>query len=230
MIAFRLRSARPDTGADGGNGITRSNEATENTDSVSPLLCVNPLPPYPPFTTLEITDGDIAAETTDAIVNAANNAFWMGSGVAGALKARGGQTIEAEAMAQGPVEPGQCVITSAGRLHARYVIHAAVMGQDLRTSAAVIAEATRNTLQLAEARGLQSVSFPAFGTGVGGFPLGECARVMIDAIRSHAKTAVSVRQVRLVLFGQPAYRAFVEVAAALVGPPLDGPPDCPLSS
>ena len=88
---------------------------------------------------LEIDEGDIAAETTDAIVNAANNAFWMGAGVAGALKARGGTTIEAEAMAQGPVVPGECVVTAGGRLGARRVIHAAVMGQDLRTSAAVIA-------------------------------------------------------------------------------------------
>ncbi len=76
----------------------------------------------------------------------------MGAGVAGALKARGGPAIEAEAMAQGPVEPGECVVTSGGRLAARYVIHAAVMGQDLRTSAALIAQATRNSLALAEDR------------------------------------------------------------------------------
>jgi O-acetyl-ADP-ribose deacetylase (regulator of RNase III) len=87
----------------------------------------------PPIT-LEIADGDIAAETTDAVVNAANNAFWMGSGVAGAIKSRGGTSIEDEAMAQGPVEPGDCVLTSAGRLKAKHVIHAAVMGQDLKTS------------------------------------------------------------------------------------------------
>src|SRR6185369_15432615 len=88
----------------------------------------------PPLT-IEIVDDDIAAQNTDAIVNAANNAFWMGSGVAGAIKSRGGKAIEDEAMAQGPVEPGECVLTSAGRLRARYVIHAAVMGQDLATSA-----------------------------------------------------------------------------------------------
>src|SRR5439155_24262025 len=97
----------------------------------------------PPLT-IEITDGDIAAESTDAIVNAANNAFWMGAGVAGAIKARGGQEIERDAMAQGPVEPGECVVTSGGRLAARHVIHAAVMGQDLRTSASLIARATAN--------------------------------------------------------------------------------------
>ena len=182
----------------------------------------------PPLT-LEVADGDIAAQTTDVVVNAANNAFWMGSGVAGALKSRGGREIEVEAMAQGPVQPGQCVITSGGRLAARYVIHAAVMGQDLQTSSVFIDRSTRNSLALAERRQLASIAFPAFGTGVGGFPLHECARVMIDAIRSHAPSAVSVRLVRLVLFGLPAYRAFAEVADELLGPPLDGPPDCPVS-
>jgi O-acetyl-ADP-ribose deacetylase len=177
---------------------------------------------------LEIVDGDLSLETTGAVVNAANNAFWMGAGVAGALKARGGASVESEAMAQGPVEPGECVITSGGRLAARYVIHAAVMGQDLTTSAALIDRATRNTLRLAERHGLESIAFPAFGTGVGGFPRSECARLMIEAIRAHP--AGSLRRVRLVLFGQPAYRAFVEAAAGLLGPPLDGPPDCPLSS
>ena len=185
---------------------------------------------FPPLT-LELLDGDLAAERTDAVVNAANNAFWMGSGVAGALKARGGQQIEADAMAQGPVEPGGCVITPGGRLPARYVIHAAVMGQDLRTSAALIDHATRGALEVAAAHQLQSIAFPAFGTGVGGFPLDECARIMIDAIRARARPAASsLRLVRLVLFGQPAYRAFAEVAGELLGTPLDGPPDCPLSS
>jgi len=183
----------------------------------------------PPLT-LEIADGDIAAEPLDAVVNAANSVFWMGSGVAGALKARGGQQIEADAMAQGPVEPGGCVITPGGRLPARHVIHAAVMDQDLRTSATLIDRATRGALEIAEAHQLGSIAFPALGTGVGGFPLDECARIMIDAIRAHAKSATSLRLVRLVLFGQAAYRAFAEVAAELIGQPLDGAPDCPLSS
>jgi O-acetyl-ADP-ribose deacetylase (regulator of RNase III) len=177
--------------------------------------------------TLEIEDGDIAAERVDAVVNAANNHFWMGAGVAGALKSRGGAAIEAEAMAQGPVEPGDCVITSGGRLPARHVIHAAVMGQDLRTSAAIITSATANSLALAERHALTSMAFPAFGTGVGGFPIADCARLMIDAIRTHR--AQSLRQVRLVLFGQPAYRTSVAVAGELLGKPLDGAADCPIS-
>ena len=178
---------------------------------------------------LEVTDGDIAAQTTDAVVNAANNAFWMGSGVAGALKARGGQEIEAAAMAQGPVESGECVITPGGRLAARYVIHAAVMGQDLVTSAALIERATRNSLALAEQRQLVSIAFPAFGTGVGGFSVRECARVMIAAIREQVTPSTSLRLVRLVLFGLPPYRTFAEAAGEILGKPLDGPADCPVS-
>ena len=179
---------------------------------------------------IEITDGDIATENVDAVVNAANNHFWMGAGVAGALKARGGDQIERDAMAQGPVEPGECVITPGHRLAARYVIHAAVMGQDLQTSSVLIARATRNALALAAARQLQSIALPAFGTGVGGFPVAECARLMIDAVRAHASAAGSLQLVRFVLFGQPAYRAFTIVAGEILGAPVDGPPDCPLSA
>src|SRR5688572_29112367 len=146
---------------------------------------------FPPLT-IEIVDGDIAAQDTDAIVNAANNAFWMGSGVAGAIKCRGGKRIEDEAMAQGPVAPGECVLTSAGRLAARHVIHAAVMGQDLETSAALIDKATRNALRLADSRGLASIALPAFGTGVGGFPIAECARIMIGTVRAYAAEARSL--------------------------------------
>ena len=165
---------------------------------------------------LEITDGDIAAQDTDAIVNAANNAFWMGAGVAGAIKARGGVEIEREAMAQGPVEPGACVVTSAGRLAARHVIHAAVMGQDLVTSATFIERATTNALRAADERALQSIAFPAFGTGVGGFPLDACARIMIGAIRDRAPDLVSVRLVKLVLFGERAYTAFEGAARQIL--------------
>jgi O-acetyl-ADP-ribose deacetylase len=169
----------------------------------------------PPLS-LELLDGDIAAETTDAIVNAANNEFWMGAGVAGAIKARGGRDIEREAIALGPVEPGECVMTAGGRLAARYVIHAAVMGQDLKTSAELIDRATHNALATAEAHQLESIAFPAFGTGVGGFPVDECARIMIAAIRAHATPATSLRLVRLVLFGRGAYEMFARVATQLL--------------
>ena len=118
---------------------------------------------------------------------------------------------------QGPVEPGECVVTSAGRLHARFVIHAAVMGQDLHTSDALIERATQNALRAADARRVGSISFPAFGTGVGGFALSDCARIMIEAISAHAATPTSLHLVRLVLFGQPAYDTFVAVAREILG-------------
>jgi O-acetyl-ADP-ribose deacetylase (regulator of RNase III) len=169
----------------------------------------------PPLT-LEIADGDIAAEHVDAVVNAANNHFWMGSGVAGALKARGGQEIEREAMAQGPVETGACVVTAAHRLPSRYVIHAAVMGQDLRTSAAIISLATRNALTAADRLGLETIALPAFGTGVGGFPLPECARIMIEAIKAYAASVRTLRTVRLVLLGSSAYQTVADVATGLL--------------
>ena len=167
--------------------------------------------PLPPLS-LEILDGDIADQATDAIVNAANTELWMGAGVAGAIKARGGQEIEDEAMAQGPVAPGECVMTSSGRLPARYVIHAAVMGQDLRTSAELIERATRNTLTTADGHQLESIALPALGTGVGGFPLDQCARIMIGVVRAHATPRTSVRVIRLVLFGRAAFDTFATVA------------------
>jgi O-acetyl-ADP-ribose deacetylase (regulator of RNase III) len=108
----------------------------------------------------------------------------------------------------GPVEPGECVITSAGRLRARHVVHAAVMGQDLRTSAELIETATRRALEIAGSRRLRSISFPAFGTGVGGFPIDECARIMLRTVKAHAAAAPSLGLVRFVLFGRTAYEAF----------------------
>src|SRR5439155_8904165 len=120
---------------------------------------------------LEVVDGDITALEVDAIANAANNALWMGAGVAGAIKRAGGEEIEREAVAKGPIEVGDAVATSAGRLAAKHVIHGAVMGQDLQTSAELIRRTTTRCLDVADELGARSLALPAFGTGVGGFPL-----------------------------------------------------------
>ena len=170
---------------------------------------------FPPLA-VTIVEGDITEQNVDAVVNAANNAFWMGSGVAGAIKRRGGAQIERDAMAQGPVDPGESVITGGGALRARFVIHAAVMGQDLRTDAGLIRQATDNALMLAAEHSLTSVAFPALGTGVGGFPLQDCARVMLDAVRSHAQQGTtSLRDVRFVLYGREAFDTFSSAAASM---------------
>jgi O-acetyl-ADP-ribose deacetylase (regulator of RNase III) len=166
---------------------------------------------------IDIVEGDITSQAVDAIVNAANNYFWMGAGVAGAIKRKGGEVIEREAVALGPVPPGESVVTTAGALPARYVIHAAVMGQDLRTDEHLIARATETALRAAAERGLETVAFPALGTGVGGFPIGRCADVMLDAVGRHAASPSSVRRVIFVLFGEEAYRQFVAAARRRLG-------------
>jgi O-acetyl-ADP-ribose deacetylase len=163
--------------------------------------------PLPPLT-IEIVEGDITSRQVDAVVNAANNVLWMGSGVAGAIKARGGDEIERAAMAQGPIQPGEAVLTTGGRLPARHVIHAAAMAQDLRTDAQLIESATRAALEIAATEHFQSLAFPALGTGVGGFPVADCARLMVGVLRDHAG-GTSLRRVEFVLFGGRAYADFV---------------------
>jgi O-acetyl-ADP-ribose deacetylase (regulator of RNase III) len=155
---------------------------------------------------LEVHDGDIAAVEADAVANAANDRLWMGAGVAGALKRAGGVEIEQEAMAQGPIDLGTAVATTAGRLPARWVIHGAVMGQDLRTEADLVRRTTRSCLELADELGCRSLALPAFGTGVGGFPLGECARIMVEEARSLEPESLEL--VIFAVFGAAAYEAF----------------------
>jgi O-acetyl-ADP-ribose deacetylase (regulator of RNase III) len=161
---------------------------------------------------LSVVEGDITTLRVDAIANAANDRLWMGAGVAGAIKRAGGQEIEREAVAKGPIAVGDAVATSAGSLPARYVIHAAVMGQDLRTSGEVIESATRRTLEVAEDLGLESVALPAFGTGVGGFPLEDCARITVGVVR--AFPARSVRRVVFAVFGDEARTAFEQAVSS----------------
>lgn len=157
---------------------------------------------------INVTQGDITEADCDAIVNAANNHLWMGAGVAGAIKRKGGSEIEAEAIAKGPISVGEAVATGAGRLRAKYVIHAAAMGQDLQTDAAKIRAATSSALRVAEELGVRSVAFPALGTGVGGFSIAECARLMLDVVRQHQ--GERVKSVTFVLFDQNAYQQFSE--------------------
>lgn len=157
---------------------------------------------------ITVVVGDIADQETDAIVNAANNHLWMGVGVAGAIKHKGGAVIEQEAMAKGPIPVGTAVMTSAGALKARQVIHAAVMGQDLRTDANLIEKATRGSLWLAEQEALGSISLPALGTGVGGFSVFHCASVMVGVAIEFMIQATTLREVRFVLYDKEAKDIF----------------------
>jgi len=141
--------------------------------------------------------------------HAANNYLWMGSGVAGAIKRKGGQTIENEAIAKGPIAIGDAVTTSAGKLRAGYVIHAAAMGQDLKTSIEHIKNATLNSLRQAEELGLSSIAFPALGTGVGGFSIADCADIMLDVCAHFLVASNSVNNIHYVLFDNISYQIFV---------------------
>ncbi len=160
---------------------------------------------------IEIVEGDITQLDVDVIVNAANNHLWMGAGVAGAIKRVGGPEIEHEAMAKGPIEVGDALATGAGRLAARHVVHAAVMGQDLHTSPELIAQATRRALEVADGLGGHSIALPALGTGVGGVPLADAARAMIAVASSFEPT--SLERVVFALYGRDAVAAFQQELA-----------------
>lgn len=171
---------------------------------------------------IELLQGDITAQPgIDAIVNAANTELWLGSGVAGAISRRGGPQIEREAVAQGPIGLGEAVRTTAGNLPNKFVIHAAAMGYreedrvvpkraGSASSEAIIREATMNCIRLAEEAGCKSIAFPALATGVGGFPVDECARVMIEAAQDYAgrNSQATIQLVRFVLFTSDDFNIF----------------------
>ena len=120
-------------------------------------------------------------------------------------------------MAKGPIPVGEAVATGAGRLRARYVIHAAVMGQDLHTDGTKISAATSNSLARADELRLRSIAFPALGTGVGGFSYRQAAEVMIETIGVHLAGQTGLEEIVLALYGQQAYDAFAAVLAQQEG-------------
>jgi len=160
-------------------------------------------------TEIDIEQGDITEIDVEAVVNAANTQLYMGTGVAGAIKRKGGQQIEDEAVGKGPIEVGSAVMTSAGKLKGKYVIHAAVMGIDLITDAEKIKSATLAALKVAEETKIKSIALPALGTGVGGFPINEAARIMFKAVKEHlAEKNSSLHKIIFVPFGYEAYSEF----------------------
>ena len=167
------------------------------------------------MTATEVWVGDISAAPVEAIVNAANSQLWMGGGVAAAIKRAAGESLESEAIAQGPIEPGESVVTSAGRLPPpiRLVIHAATMGPDLRTSEEYIRLATASALAAAARAGARSIGFPALGTGVGGFPLASAARVMVEEVREGVAEGLEFERVLFVVRDESAAAVFREAIA-----------------
>jgi O-acetyl-ADP-ribose deacetylase (regulator of RNase III) len=160
--------------------------------------------------------GDLTEAPVDAIVNAANNDLMLGGGVAGAIKAKGGPSIQAECDKLGPIPIGEAAITGAGKLKARYVIHAASMRLGGRTNEAALRVSTRNSLKRAAEHGLKSIAFPAIGTGIAGFPIERCAVVMLEEIRDHLRGTTSLECVEMVLFDEHALSVFNDALTRII--------------
>jgi O-acetyl-ADP-ribose deacetylase len=154
---------------------------------------------------LEVMQADVTALEVDAIANAANTQLKHGGGVAGAISRAGGPEVQRESDERAPIDLGDAVETTAGDMPARWVIHAATMELGGPTSADIIERATRSTLARAEQLGCRSLALVAFGTGVGGFPLDEAARLMVGAARGHQG---GLERIVFAVRGDQAERAF----------------------
>jgi O-acetyl-ADP-ribose deacetylase len=164
---------------------------------------------------LEILQGDLTEMDTDAIVNAANNDLQLGGGVAGAIRRKGGPRIQAECDQIGPVPVGGAAITSGGNLKARYVIHAASMQLGGTTSAQSLRSSTAHSLRIAAQKGLKTIAFPAIGTGIAGFPMRDCAEIMLRETAKHFEGPTSLEKVYFVLFDAEALAAFNSARAEI---------------
>ncbi len=162
-----------------------------------------------------LLQGDLTEMDADAIVNAANNDLQLGGGVAGAIRRKGGESIQMECDAIGSVPIGGAAITTGGNLRARYVIHAASMQLGGETTARALRTSTAHALRIASEKGLRSIAFPAVGTGIAGFPLIECAQIMLREVVAHLKSPTSLEKVYFVLFDTGALAAFEKVWAEM---------------
>ena len=159
-----------------------------------------------------VQQGDLTEMDVDAIVNAANNDLVLGAGVAGAIHRKGGEQIQRECNEIGSIPVGYAAITSGGKLKARYVIHAASMGLGgQRTTTKTLHTSTAHSLRLAAERHLKTIAFPAVGTGVSGFPMDECAKIMLAEAAQHLKSDTSLETIYFVLFDAAARDVFQRV-------------------
>jgi O-acetyl-ADP-ribose deacetylase (regulator of RNase III) len=158
--------------------------------------------------TVEVLEGDITALEVDAIANAANTDLAHGGGVAGAISRAGGPEVQRESDAKAPIGLGEAVATTAGAMPARWVIHAATMRLGGPTSEDIIRRATASTLRLADELGARSLALVAFGTGVGGFPLEDAARVEVEEVRRHLDGGSGLERIVFAVHGEAARAAF----------------------
>jgi len=165
---------------------------------------------------IEIVQGDLTEVDVDAIVNAANNDLQLGGGVAGAIRRKGGPAIQQECNEIGSIPVGGAAITSGGGLKARYVIHAASIQLGGDTTAQALRSATAHSLRIAAERGLKTIAFPAVGTGIAGFPMKECAEIMLRECVDSLRRGSSLEKISFVLFDEDAKRTFEAVWKSMV--------------
>jgi len=157
---------------------------------------------------LELLDGDITEMDTDAIVNAANAQLILGGGVAGAIRQKGGPTIQQECNKIGGTFVGGAVITTGGNLKAKYVIHAVVPRMGEGDEDEKLKNATLNSLKLADKHNLKAIAFPAISAGIFGFPIDRCAEIMLRTTTEYLKTKTGLKKVVFCLFGRESYAVF----------------------
>lgn len=162
-----------------------------------------------------LQQGDITDADVNAVVNAANTHLQLGAGVAGAIRRKGGSTIQQECDAIGPIPLGEAVTTNGGQLPARYVIHAASMHLGGLTTEASLRDATVNSLTRAVDKQLISIAFPALGTGIAGFPLDRCAQIMLAEVRKHLASQTTLQRILFVLFDDVALKVFHATLTAM---------------
>jgi O-acetyl-ADP-ribose deacetylase len=164
--------------------------------------------------TIEVVQADITKLDVDAIANAANTQLRHGGGVAAAISRAGGSELQRESDERAPIGLGEAVATTAGEMPSRWVIHAATMELGGPTSAEIIRRATASTLAAAEELGAKSLALVAFGTGVGGFPVEEAARIEVEEVRRHLDGDSRLERVVFAVHGEDAEAAFKDAATA----------------
>ena len=167
-----------------------------------------------------VVTGDITKQEVDAIVNPANSRLIMGGGAAGAIKRAGGKEIEDEAVKHAPVPVGEAMATGAGRLKAKYVIHAPTMERPvMHIGKRNVGLSVRGALKCAEGLEIRSIAFPGMGTGVGGLSLEEAARAMVNEVKEHIDKRTTLNQIVLIGFGEDLTHAFKRAVNDILATP-----------
>ena len=189
----------------------------------------NPLRIMPGAMSIEmkVVRGDLTTQQVDAIVNSVNNDLLLGGGVSGAISRVAGPSVQEECHKIGTVPLGTAVVTSAGNLAAKWIIHAAVNPLGLWADAKSVRSAVRNVLKKTQELGAKRVAFPAIGTGAGGFPVERCVDILVEEVLKHGETPTSLEEVLFVLYDEKPFAIFEERYKEKLNPTPPAPEGTP---